>query len=178
MRLSEVMNANVVSIQRQDTVEHARYLMHQHGIRHLPVLTGETLVGILSESDVRLPATTGSRWDWSVMHDLSQARTKTQQQEGMAVEELMTPCPVTLPPQATVERAAALLASGYVWGHKIGCLPIVESGRLVGVLTATDLLEPLTRRSPAPGRRASIQGQLNLATHNLEDVILPNRDGP
>lgn len=112
----------------------ARALMHQHHIRHLPVLDGGTLVGILSDRDLALVA--------SLLVD--EAR--------VPVSEAMTPDPRALTPETSLEWVAAEMAE-----RRIGSVVVMEHGRVVGIFTTIDALRALQsllkrarRRRPAP----------------------------
>jgi len=65
----------------------------------------------------------------------------------IVVKEVMSRPPVTIAPDASVRDAAGLMLE-----RRIGCLPVVEEGRLVGMLTETDLLRELISLQPAPAR--------------------------
>ena len=100
--------------------------MQQREIRHLVVADGKHLLGIVSERD--LGGKTGA--------DLRKGRT---------VGELMTSPLVSATPETTVRQAANLMR-----GRTIGCLPVVDEGRLVGIVTTTDVLEQLGRGTARP----------------------------
>jgi acetoin utilization protein AcuB len=93
--------------------------MRDHRFRHLPVVVDGRLIGILSERDLR-PVL--------LSPGLAPA----------AVREVMSENPTTVTPDASVEDAASLLVV-----KKIGCLPVLEGERLVGIVTETDLLAVL-----------------------------------
>jgi acetoin utilization protein AcuB len=104
--------------------------MRQNRIRHLVVKDGRTIVGVLSDRDVRGRG----------------AAQLTQQ----TVADLMTRSAVSIGPRDTVRAAANLMR-----GRTIGCLPVVERERLIGIVTVTDLLDLLGRgvdRSTQPER--------------------------
>jgi acetoin utilization protein AcuB len=130
MMIERRMRRSVVTIQRGETVDRAQTLMAQHGIRHLPVLEGRRLVGILTDRDVR---------GVMVRQRAGTARAEAGRAyflvPGVLVEEAMTPDPVTIAPGADLDEAARLLIT-----RKIGCLPVVDRGRVVGIITETDIL--------------------------------------
>ena len=121
MNSSAVMTRNIVVVAPTVTVGTAAIMMKRRHIRHLPVVDGRRLVGILSDRDV-----------------LIHARHTT-------CGEAMTPAPVTCSPGSSVARVAALLVE-----HRIDSIPIVDpSGKLVGLVTTTDLLGLLIDRAEA-----------------------------
>lgn len=122
------MKRTVVTIPMDETVEHARTLMARHGIRHLPVVEGKKLVGIITDRDVRCtmvpqPGTGRGRRQAYVLPP------------DVLVEEAMTAEPVFVTPATDIEEAARLLVA-----RRIGCLPVVDGGRVVGIITETDIL--------------------------------------
>lgn len=121
MRLRDVMTAEVVTVAADTPVSTARTLMRQHGIRHLVVVEGERLVGIVSERDL------GGRGAAASARD-------------RPVRDLMTPDPVSATPATTLRQAANLMR-----GRTIGCLLVVDGGHVVGIVTTTDLLDQLGR---------------------------------
>ena len=135
MRLAEIMRTRVETISPGESAEAAVERMRRARIRHLVVQDGQTVVGIVSDRDLA----PGSP---------RQART---------VRDVMTSPALTCSPHTSVREAANLLR-----GRSIGCLPVVEAGRVAGIVTTTDLLEligsdierpvPQTRRWVAKSR--------------------------
>jgi CBS domain-containing protein len=120
-----VMSRDVVWVPPEAKLEEVYVLMQRMRIRHVPVMKGDRLVGILSDRDVLLRA-----------RRLADGEVRVP---VLTASEAMTKSPVTCSPEATVSNVAALMIK-----HKIDCLPIVSLGRiLVGVVTSTDLLELL-----------------------------------
>jgi acetoin utilization protein AcuB len=134
MRVERRMKARVITIQRDESVDRAQTLMAVHAIRHLPVLDGRRLVGVISDRDVlgvMVQQRTGSCG--------SQAGKSYFLPPGVPVAEAMTPDPVVVDRGTDIEAAARLLIS-----RKIGCLPVVDRGRVVGIITETDILGVFT----------------------------------
>jgi CBS domain-containing protein len=126
------MRTNVVTIEPTDTASAAWSRMQQRRIRHLVVTENGELVGVLSERDL------GGRSGASV-------------RKGKSVGELMSPKVVSVGPETTLREAANLMR-----GRLVGSLPVVEDERLVGIVTATDVLDELGRGFTRPdvgGRR-------------------------
>ena len=121
MRVQDIMTKGVKTITREATAEEAWNLMRVNGIRHLVVVDGSRVVGILSDRDA------GGRRGALV-------------RRNSAVADLMTTPAVTVAPTATVRRAANVMR-----GRSIGCLVALESGRVVGIVTVADLLEVVGR---------------------------------
>ena len=119
LSVRDIMVTDLVTVGPQESARHAYQLMRDRRFRHLPVVADGRLVGVLSDRDLR-PVLL-SPW-------LAEA----------TVAELMSEDLTTVAPGASVEDAASLLVV-----KKIGCLPVVEGARLVGIVTETDLLAVL-----------------------------------
>lgn len=121
MRLQDVMTAKVRTITPTTPADDAWSAMRLHGIHHLVVTKDDRVIGILSDRDA------GSH------RGAALRATKT-------VGELMTAPAVTAPPAMTIKQAANVMR-----GRSIGCLVVIESGRPVGIVTVSDLLEVVGR---------------------------------
>lgn len=126
MRVRDCMSVDVETIDAAAPADAALVRMKLRGIRHLVVLSDRRVSGILSERDL------GGR----------RAATLTS---GRTVGELMSDHTVTIAADATVREAARALR-----GKNIGCLPVIERDRLVGILTTADLLDLIGRGSERP----------------------------
>lgn len=133
MRLAEFMTTDVIAIRPDDDAEYAWSLMQTKGVRHLVVMDRKHVIGVLSDRDL------GGRAGRAV-------------RRGRTVEELMSRDVVEADPSTTIRQAANLMR-----GRTIGCLPIVDRGRVVGIVTITDILDQLGRGATRPtvrGERA------------------------
>ena len=119
------MTPQPVTISPKTTLPEARDLMKENKIRRLPVLKKGQLVGIVTFGDIReaLPsdATTLNIHELTYLLDRLYAR------------DFMTPVPVTVSPDTTIAEAARLMLE-----RKVGGLPVMDDGRLVGIITETD----------------------------------------
>lgn len=107
------MSKRLVTVDPADSVADAQALLEKHGIHHLPVVKEQRLVGIVTDRDVRS----------------APAKTKS-------VADIMTPKPLVIAPDTFVDEAARRLRR-----HRIGALPVVENGRLIGILSSADVLD-------------------------------------
>lgn len=130
MRLSDVMTTEVITIDPDASANDAWRLMQRHRIRHLVVTEGKRVIGVISERDL------GGREGATL-------------RRGRSVRELLTPQIATAAPGTTLRQAANLMR-----GRLIGSLPVIEKGRVVGIVTATDVLEELGRGATRPTTRA------------------------
>jgi CBS-domain-containing membrane protein len=123
-----VMQREFVSMGAEDRLDLVEDVMRLGRIRHMPVLDGEKLVGILSQRDL-LAASLSRALDF----DPAQRRTFLR---SVAVAEVMVRDPITVRPDTPLHEAARIMVR-----HKVGCLPVVdEAGSPVGIVTDTDLL--------------------------------------
>jgi acetoin utilization protein AcuB len=129
LRVADVMTAGPVTLGPEDTLMRAVEVMRLHGIRRLPIVVGDRLVGVLAEGDLK-------RAQPSTLSDTQEEFDRVM--EGTNVSRIMINDPVTIEPGAPVLDAARTLQNS-----KFGALPVVEGGRLVGILTDNDLLRVL-----------------------------------
>lgn len=128
MRVADRMKTALILVTPSHSVRTAWKLLREHQIRHLPVVEEEKLVGIITDRDVRLvfPSALTSGPSERDPHDAL---------EKLSVREIMTKQVVTVDPETSVTDAARLLLE-----RRIGCLPVVQGNRLVGIITKTDIL--------------------------------------
>lgn len=135
MKLREIMTRFPITVAPSDTLIHARDRMVWGGLRHLPVVIGDRVVGVLSDRDIaRHQARTGESLFSS---------------PGDTVDMAMTSPAQTASPDESLVEAMARVAQ-----TKIGCLPITETGKLIGLVTVTDLLVAEVRsHTETPGEK-------------------------
>lgn len=132
MLVRDVMQSRVITIKPKTTLPEAMKLGAERGVRHLPVVDGAELVGIVSDRDLkRAMASSATSLE---RHEL------TYLLETLDVAEIMTRPVVTIGPMFPVEEAARLMVK-----EKISALPVTEGGRLIGIVTETDVLELFVR---------------------------------
>ena len=131
--MREKIQKNPVTITPEASFFEARNLIHEKGIRHLPVLDkNNSLVGIVTDRDIREAAPSDATL--LSVQELNYLLGK------LKVSSFMTPKPklITITPDTLIEEAVQLMHD-----HKIGCLPVVEGGKLYGIFTETDALDHL-----------------------------------
>ncbi|MDD3579902.1 MAG: CBS and ACT domain-containing protein [Desulfobacca sp.] len=116
MRVGRIMISKPITVAPDSSVHQALKIMQQHSIRHLPVVDGEKFVG------------------WVTARDLQQVLLAAMI-EKITVRDVMVTDPLTVTPLTGVDEAAHLMHD-----YKIGGVPVLEKGKLVGVLTVADLL--------------------------------------
>jgi CBS domain-containing protein len=128
MRAAEVMSKQVQTVPPDLAAVEAWDLMRRKGTHHLVVMADSRVLGVLSDRDA------GGRNGAAI-----RARSR--------VADLMTTSVVTVEPETTIRKIANLMR-----GRTIGCVPVVDGSRLVGIVTVSDLLEVLGRGVARPAR--------------------------
>lgn len=128
--VADIMSTSPVTVAPRNAIRTAVNLMREGGFRRLPVVDRGRLVGIVTDRDLRRaansPFVVREQWYDNFILD------------HIEVGSCMTPNPMTVTPDVPIAEAARLMRDS-----KIGGLPVVEDGRLVGIVTETDLLDCL-----------------------------------
>jgi acetoin utilization protein AcuB len=126
----EKIKKEVVTIRPETSFYEAKMLIHDKGIRHLPVTDNKNrLVGIVTDRDIREAGPSGAT-DLDI-HEIHYLLSKLKVSSFMTPKEKL----ITITPESVFEEAVELMHD-----HKIGCLPILEEGKLYGIITETDIL--------------------------------------
>jgi len=145
-RVSVYMHCDVVTAGPRDTIHLVAGQMHDAAIRHLPVVSDGVLIGILSDRDIRRACG---------IDQMEDARAESEGRVYIGATEvidILTPAPVTIDHNATARDAMIQLAK-----HRIGCLPVVECNRLVGLFSETDALHIIADLEHAHAQQDSSQ---------------------
>ena len=135
MQVKEVMSRQVISIDASDSCLEAVGRMHRSRVRHLPVVDrGKRLLGIITDRDLRHHLFSPAVFPALGMSSMDALLKAT------SVADLMTTDVVTVGPDETLGEAARLMLE-----RKVGSLPVLEDGRVVGILTETDMLRLIVR---------------------------------
>jgi CBS domain-containing protein len=158
MLVEQIMRSEVVTVTPATPLPQALDLMRHRGVRHLPVVEDGRLVGIVSDRDLkRAMASPATSLAVHELHDLL-AR--------LPMSEIMTRAVITVPPNVPVEDAARLLAL-----EKISALPVTLEGRLLGIVTETDVLQLVVRALGAGEPSSRLDVRLGPARSALADVV-------
>ena len=125
-KIRQIMQEKVITISSEDRLSTAQDIMRLGRVRHMPVVRGGKLVGIVSERDLLRVSLS------SLSHKPETCRAFL---EDVTIAEVMSTPPIVIDPEASTREAAGLMAE-----DKIGCLPVMRGGRLLGLVTQTDLL--------------------------------------
>lgn len=132
--ISEIMSTNIIALNRDDDLETAELLFKRHKIRHIPVVNGEIIIGMLSYSDLLRISFADAVYD-------NEEEVDTLVYNMFTIEQVMAKNVVTVPPTATIKDVAKILAK-----KEFHALPVVDDGNLVGIVTTTDLINYLLKQ--------------------------------
>jgi CBS domain-containing protein len=127
MDIRDLMTSSVITAPPTMSLALAQRLMHDHRIRHLPVVQGTQLIGLVTDRDLRqaLPSSTTTLTPTEMTYNMG----------TLAIATCMTREVITVPPETDIVQGTRRLLEG-----PYGCLPVLRSGQLVGLVTAIDLL--------------------------------------
>jgi acetoin utilization protein AcuB len=148
MFVRDYMTRHPVMVEPTMSIVEAQGIMAETKVRHLPVVdTGKRVIGLVTRQSMRIPPTElGSLNVWEITRFLSNLTVK----DVMVKQKDL----ITIGPDATLEEAAQLMVQ-----NKIGCLPVLEEGIVVGIIAETDLLAQLMEMMAirVPGVRATVR---------------------
>lgn len=124
------MTAPAKSLPQDASLLDAVLTLRSTGFRHLPIVEGDRVVGLITDRDIHRVAP-------SLLSKVTQEEYNAVF-ENTPLERVMTRNPVTVTSATPLREAAAILHA-----KKVGCLPVVDNGRLVGILTVNDMLGAL-----------------------------------
>ncbi len=137
--IEAIMSTNLITVTPSATLAEARSLMHDHRIHHIPIVEGDELVGLITLTNVLAATDSFLRDDSSRIHA-----------NEIGIKDAMVTDVATVDINASLRHAALFLER-----HKIGCLPVLDNDKLVGIITDTDfvavainLLEQLEETEP------------------------------
>lgn len=113
IEVKQVMSRRIHSVQPTAAVDDVTEIMEREGFHHLLVMKEGSLLGVISDRDLK------KRRGWTARH-------------------IMTACPLTVSPRTQLNQAITMLLH-----QRISCLPVVEDGKVCGIMTATDMLMTL-----------------------------------
>lgn len=117
MKVGNWMEKKLITIDKETTIQDAVSLMKKHSIRHLPVLEGKRLVGLVTDGDMR------QIFVASLIEEL-------------AIDDVMIKDPITVTVDTEIEEAAKI-----IYYNKIGALPVIDEGNeILGIITVADIM--------------------------------------
>jgi acetoin utilization protein AcuB len=140
MKVSKYMTQKLITATPEMSVKDAFLVMRRHRVRHLPVVEGDRLVGIISDRDLRRPAWVDALDDWTSYYQIN---------DDMRVKDAMTSNPEVVRTYDPIARAVKIFRE-----QRYGALPVMDKGgALVGILSAQDLLLALEELLERPKRK-------------------------
>jgi acetoin utilization protein AcuB len=155
MLVQDVMQRGVVIVGPDTELPEVVRLLQRRGIRHLPVLDQGSLVGIISDRDVKAAVGAGAMSPGG-----SEARACP------TARDIMTRAVVTIAPMFPVEEAARIMVT-----RKISALPVTEGDRLLGIVTETDVLDLFVRAMGVTEPSSRLDVTLEDQPHALDQVV-------
>lgn len=154
MRVEQIMRRRIVTVTPSTTIKEALALLRGNRIRHLPVVENDQLVGIVSDRDMRdaLPSNLYEHDDDEIVL-------------VKPISEIMHKDVITAHPLDFIEDAAAT-----VYDYKVGSLPVVEAGKLIGIITESDILNRLVELFGVNKPTSHIEVEVDDRTGMLADV--------
>ncbi|WP_046759000.1 CBS domain-containing protein [Kordia jejudonensis] len=129
--VSSIMTANVITLNHTDNLDTAERLFKSKNIRHIPVVSGDAIIGMLSYTDLlRISFADGAYEE--------EENVETVVYNMFTIEQVMAKNLVSVSSNTTIKEAAEILAK-----KEFHALPVVDDGKLVGILTTTDLINYL-----------------------------------
>lgn len=145
-KINELMTSPVYSLRETDTLQSARVLMEKKRIRHVPIIASDNAFrGLITNRDVLA----------NTISHLANIDPATQDEidAGIPLQEIMRTDVHTITPDHSVREAAHIL-----YNHKYGCLPVVDGGKLVGIISDRDMYRILVEITGA--RRGGVRVSL------------------
>jgi len=131
--VSKIMATDVVALDRNASLGIAKEIMDQRRLRHFPVVEQGNVVGVVSQRDL-FRASLASMLGY-------EERTKKVFLDNLSIKGIMSDPPITVTADTGISEAARLMVE-----KKVGCLPVVDGKRLIGLITETDFLKVLGER--------------------------------
>jgi len=154
MIIEEIMKHDIVTLKPGNTIEDAIELLHKHKIRHIPIINdSRKIVGIVSDRDIRDASP-------SILFNNEHSNYLETQLINIMTKNVITGSPLDF-----VEEAAAIF-----YEYKIGCLPVERDGKLIGIVTETDLLHTLVQLTGAHQPSSHIEIKVPNRTGMLAEV--------
>lgn len=129
--VSEIMTKNLIKLHLQDELSQAEALFKKHHIRHLPVVEGEHIVGMLSYNDLM-------RISFVDATDDDGESVETTVYDMFSIEHVMTKKVVSISPDTSIREVAEIFTQ-----KEFHALPVVSHDNLVGIVTTTDIIRYL-----------------------------------
>lgn len=125
MKVNEVMTTRLVTVEMDDRLPAIKQILSEGSFHHLLVVEDGVLQGVISERDLLRVLSPYLGTDAESVRDIETAQRRAHQ--------VMTHSPITISPSLSIKKALALMVK-----HDIGCLPVLEADKMIGVFTIHD----------------------------------------
>ncbi|GAB1855504.1 hypothetical protein MHTCC0001_03380 [Flavobacteriaceae bacterium MHTCC 0001] len=132
--ISMIMTRNVITLNRDDSLEKAERLFKHYGIRHIPVVSNKTIVGMLSYSDLL-------RLSFADIAEAQDSAVDVMIYNMFTVNQVMTKNVICVSPSASIKEVSGILVK-----EEFHALPVVNHNQLIGIVTTTDLISYLQKQ--------------------------------
>ena len=164
MLVREYMTPNPMSVSEDQSILETAELMKKHKVRRFPVLSGNQLIGIVTDRDLRSAAPsqvvsfdTQERELMPELHSLL---------SGITIKEVMSREVITIHPEQTIVAAAQLMLK-----HRMSGIPVTDAaGQLLGILTETDIFKVLVDLSGVSSGKTTFAFQLEDRAGSIKEV--------
>ncbi|MFC5047427.1 CBS domain-containing protein [Aquimarina hainanensis] len=126
--ISKIMTTDVITLNHTHGLETAEKLFKEHNIRHIPVVSGDAIIGMLSYTDLL-------RISFADAVNVETNEVDTVVYEMFTIEQVMAKNLVSVSSTTTIKEVAEILSM-----REFHALPVIDHGKLVGIVTTTDLI--------------------------------------
>jgi CBS domain-containing membrane protein len=132
--ISMIMTAPVITLKKQDSLEKAEHLFKKHHIRHIPVVSDDVVVGMLSYTDLL-------RLSFADLTDNIDSDADALVYNMFTIKQVMKKNIITVSSSNSIKEVAEILAT-----KEFHALPVVDNNKLIGIITTTDLIKYLLKQ--------------------------------
>jgi len=144
MHVEDLMTSNVFTVEPHDMIDRVFFLIHYEKVRHIPVIEKGKVIGMVSDRDMYKALGPKSN-----SNAIESGKGSTELHVvSKKVQNIMRRGIISTTSDAQASDAASLMAE-----HKIGALPVIDNGKLVGILSATDILRVFSKLEHAKEKR-------------------------
>jgi len=129
--VSKIMSTNLVTVNLTNNLVEAEKLFNENSIRHIPVINNSKIIGILSLTDLL-------RVSFVDTYGSDEKEVDTAVYNMLSIEQVMVKKPISVSSVQTIKEVAEILSK-----NEFHALPVVDEGKLIGIVTTTDLLNYL-----------------------------------
>lgn len=167
MRIDELMSRSVVTVSPDMPLKNVAAVLAEHGISGVPVVEDDSVIGVVSESDIVLKEHAPDQEPGRLIARLT-GRKRSDLAEATTAREAMHSPPVTVGPWMSVAGAARVMVE-----HDVNRLPVVERGDLIGIISRADLVRAFARSDAEIMReiREEVLPSLSLSPHDVDVTV-------